>query len=316
MKRFAVLAAVGWMACTTVFAANPFAGKTDDEIAAQIDTVVANKVIPDGFESALTKVVTNPDAGIRARERAAWALGELEYKPGVPALLNAADHKGLLIRSAALGSLARLRPLEALPVFVRVAQSDPILQLRQRATIALGSYRSDKAIDPLVKLSSDPTPEIRGAAALAMAMTHSKKNDFTEVLTEMEGDENPYVKERATRGLEIIHGKTAEVMTALKTGDQDVRFTAAIHLEKAAGNKELEGLKEAWTSEADEDVRAQIQRSIVATKKRVAAEKKASAAKAAAATPAKKTGAHKKHTKKAGTVPAVPKAPAAPATAQ
>ena len=276
MKRFPLLITALWLAAAPAFAANPFAGKADDEVAAQIDAVVQKRKMPDGFGPALTKLLASPDAGIRARERAAWALGELEYKPGVPALLKAAEHKGLLIRSAALGSLARLKPAEAIPVFIRVAQSDPILQLRQRATIALGSYRSDSAIDPLVKLSSDPTPEVRGAAALAMAMTHSKKNDFTEVLTEMEGDENPYVKERAERGLEIIHGKTAEVMTALKTGDQDVRLTAALHLEKAA----------------------------------------AKAAKAATGKPATKAGTHRKHRKKAGTTPAAPKAPATPATAQ
>jgi hypothetical protein len=125
----------------------------------------------------------------------------------------------------------------------------------------------------------------------------------------MEGDENPYVKERASRGLEIIRGKTPEVMTALKTGDQDVRLTAAVHLEKAAGEKQLEGLKEAWTSEADEEVRAQIARTIVATKKRVAAEKKAAAKAAAAKAPAK-PGTNKKGAKKAGTKAHAKPAPA------
>ncbi len=310
MKRVAALMLILSLAVAPVRAAGPFDGKPDDEIAAQIDAATQGGKMPAGYGAALVSLLNNPDAGIRSRERAAWALGQFGYKPGVPALLKAAEHKGLLIRSAALGALARLRPAEALPTFVHVAESDPILQLRQRATIALGTYRSEKAIDPLVKLSSDPAPEIRGASALAMAMTHSKKNDFSEVLTEMAGDENPYVKERAERGLEIIHAKTSEVLSALKTGDADVRLAAAVHLEKAAGARDLTPLKEAWNGEADDDVRAQLERTIVVTKKRVAAEKKAAQAAAASGTAGKTS--HKSTRKKSGSKHPAKKPPVTP----
>jgi HEAT repeat protein len=298
-------------------AANPFAGKSDDEIAALIDQTVQKGKAPDSFGNALAGVLSDPNAGIRARERAAWAIGELNYKPGIPALEKGAQHKGLLIRSASINSLARMRPASALPTLANAAANDPILQIRQHATIALGLLRSDKAIDPLVKLSQDPLPEIRGASALAMAMLQSKKNDFREVLKEMEGDDNPYVKERAERGMEIAGGKTAAVMSALKTGDADVRLAAAAHLEHVAGSKEIFDLEDAWNGEADEDVRTQLQRTIVATKERMReekarrdAEKKAQAAagvKTSSGTAKKTTGTHHTPAKKKTASPAAAK---------
>jgi HEAT repeat protein len=147
--------------------------------------------------------------------------------------------------------------------------------------IALGAFRSEKAIQSLVQLSSDQSPELRGAAALAMAATHSKKNDFSEVLKEMTEDENPYVRERAARGLEIVQAKTPDVLLQLKSGDSDVRFTAALYFEGRGGGKELSALKDAWNTEADEDVRDQLSRSIITTKRRVQADKERRAKQAA-----------------------------------
>lgn len=305
MRVALLLVLSAWLGTGPLFAAASFQGKSQEEIVAEIDAVVAKKKAPAGFGAALAGLLTSSTAGIRAKERAAWAIGELEYKNGAQALLKAADHKGLLVRSAALASLARLRPAAALPVFARVAQSDPILQLRQRATVALGLYRSDKAIEPLVKLSSDPAPEVRGAAAIAMAMMQSKKNDFTELLAEMATDESAYVKERAERALSIARGKPGEVVSALKTGDSDIRLAAAATLERTAGEKQLPALKDAWNGEADDDVREVLERAIVSTKRRVkeeqarrAAERKAKAAAAAAAEKAKSAPA--KPAKKGG----------------
>jgi len=287
-SRFALLAIL-ILAALPARAADPFRGKDDEEIVAQIEAAVENQKAPEGFGAALATLLNKPDAGIRARERAAWAMGELGYKPGAPALLTAAGHKGLLIRSAALGALARLRPDAALPIFVNTAETDPILALRQRATIALGLYRSEKAIDPLVKLSSDPTPEIRGAAALAMAMMHSKKSDFSEILTEMAADEDAYVRERSEHGLDIAKGRKPEVLQGLTSGDSDIRLASAVYLERAAVEEDVKPLKTAWSGEEDGDVKAQLERAVVKTQARVkeekarqAAERKAKAAALAA----------------------------------
>jgi len=284
MKRFAT--AVLLMALAVPAAAAPggaFAGMTDDEIVSAIDAAVAKKKTTAAFNTALVRALDDETAGIRVRERAAWALGELGVKTAVSALVKAAGHKGLLVRSAAVTSLLRLRPASAIPVFIKIAQSDPILPLRQRAVIALGAFRSEKAIEPLVQLSSDPAPELRGAAALAMAATHSKKNDFSEILTEMAADENSYVRERAERALEIARGKSSEVLNQLKSSDADIRLTAALYFEPKAGSRELGALKDAWNTEPDDDVRDQLQRAIIATKRRIQVEKERRVAREKAA---------------------------------
>lgn len=260
----------------------PLAGKSEEEAVAAIDLAVAKERKSAALGRALIKALGDETAGIRIRERAAWALGELGVTTAAPALIKAADHKGLLIRSAALTSLSRLRAPSSIPVFVKIAETDPILPLRQRAIVALGAFRSEKAIEPLVQLSSDPSPELRGAAALAMAATHSKKNDFSAVLKEMAADESPYVRERAERGLEIVRGKSAAVVNQLKSGDSDVRFTAAVYFESSGGRRELDALKDAWQTEPDEDVRHQLARAIIATKKRIRAENARRAREAAA----------------------------------
>jgi len=269
-----------------------FSGKTDEEIVSSIDAAVANRKVTPAYSSSLVKALGDNEAGVRVRERAAWALGELGVKSAVPALIKAADHKGLLIRSAAVTALTRLRPSTAVPVFLKIAETDPILPMRQRAVIALGLFRSDKAIQPLVQLSSDPAPELRGAAALAMASTHSKKNDFRELLTEMTADENPYVRERAERGLEIAQGKTGDVLNQLKSSDSDIRLTAALYFDQKGSARELSALKDAWNTEPDEDVRDQLSRAIISSKSRAQQEKarreKAAKEKAAAAAATKK----------------------------
>lgn len=298
MKRFAMtLLALALALPAARLQAGPFTGKSDEEIVENIDATVEKGKAGTDYTNALIKALNDETANVRVRERAAWALGELNVKAASPALLKAATHKGLLIRSAAVTALSRLRPAAAIPIFVNIAESDPILPLRQRAVVALGGFRSDKVIDPLVKFSSDAAPEIRGAAALAMASMHSKKNDFSEILKEMTADENSYVRERAERGLDIATGKPGDVLNYLKSADADIRFTAAMYFDSRAGARELEPLKDAWNTESDEDVRFQLSQAIVATKKRVQAEKerkakearaKAAAAKAKAAAAAEK----------------------------
>jgi HEAT repeat protein len=176
----------------------------------------------------------------------------------------------------------RFRNKSTLPIFADIAENDSILRLRQRATLALGLLQSDKAISHLVKLSSDKLPEIRGAAALGMAATQSKKNDFSEIMKEMMAESDPYVKIRAEAGWNAIKKKTVVLREQLKSQDSDLRQFAALYFRNQGQSADLNVLKDAWNSEADEDVRFELSAAIESTKKRVAQAKKAAAAKAAA----------------------------------
>ncbi|MBV9080834.1 MAG: HEAT repeat domain-containing protein, partial [Elusimicrobia bacterium] len=290
MKRLLAAALAILIAAAPAMAASPFAGMSDDDMVASMEAAVKKKTVEPSYVNAMIGVLNDDAAGVRVRERAAWALGEIKAKTAVPALLKASEHKGLLIRSAALGALERLRPDAAIPVLLNVAENDPVLSLRQRATVWLGLFRSDKTIQSLVRLSSDEKPEIRGAAALAMGALQSKRNDFRAALKEMTSDESSYVKDRAEAALDTAIGATPNVLSQLKSTDSDIRLMAALYFDKAGGKRELEVLKDAWNTDPDDDVRDELSRAIVSTKKRVALEKKRAAQKKAAAK-AKKAGA-------------------------
>lgn len=258
--------------------ANVFQTGTSEEIVDHIDAIAKKKTTDKNTVTNLIQTLKNPDTEIRIKERAAWALGELGAQSAVGALTEAAQHKGLLIRSAALDSLIRLRAKSALPIITKIAESDPILSLRQRATIGLGLLRSDSSIPVVVKLSSDPSTEIQGAAALAMSALHSKKNDFSEVLKEMTQEVDVYVKSRARVGLDIVSKKSKDVRAHLQSDDMDIRLFAAIYFRHNGVSSDLTSLKDAINGEAQDDIRTEINESIRAIKRRADETKKKQAA--------------------------------------
>ncbi len=270
---------------TTLAFANVFQTGTSDEVVEHIETIVKKKTSDKNTIADLIQALKNPESDIRVRERAAWALGELRAQSAITPLAEAAQHKGLLIRSAALDSLIHLRAKNALGTITRIAESDPILSLRQRATLGLGLLKSDTSIPVIVKLSSDPSTEIQGAAALAMSMLHSKKNDFSEVLKEMAQDMDGYVKARARVGLDIVSKKSKDVRDHLKSEDMDVRLFAALYFRNYGTSSDTAALKDAMNGESQDDVRYEMNESIKAIKKRAddAKKKKAEAAAKSAA---------------------------------
>ncbi len=271
-SRFLALLWIPAFAGMTAWTA-PLQG-TPEEIVAAIEAAVKKNDRSKEFLSQLARQLRNPDTAVQVKERAAWALGMLEARSQVPALLEAAQSKGLLVRSAALNSLMRLRALAALPVFIQIAQSDPVLSMRQRAVIGLGLLRTDKAIKPLVDLSVDEKIEVRGAAALAMAAHHSPRNDFTQALKEMTSDESSYVAERAQVGLDFIQRKNQRMRLSLESDDSDIRLFTALYFQGHGGGVDLKVLRDAANVEADDDVRHQMAQALTAIKKRVDLAKK------------------------------------------
>jgi HEAT repeat protein len=241
---------------------------TPDEIVNFIDGAVQRKTKDKEIQACLIEALNDGESNIKVRERAAWALGELGVKSSIRPLMRAAKNKGLLVRSAALGSLTRLRAHAAIPVFTDIALNDPVFSLRQRATLSLGLLQSAKAIPTLVKLASDEKEEIRGAVALAMAATHSTKNDFSEALQQMAGDSSPYVRERAEKGLAMVRKKRETVQNQLQSQDSDIRLFAAVYFQKNGTPKDVALLKDAANVEPDDDVRHELTLAVKAAKKR------------------------------------------------
>jgi HEAT repeat protein len=261
----------------------PFDTGTTEEITRAIDTVVAKKIKDTKTLSALARAVQKEETNIKVRERAAWALGQLEDRKHIDILVKAARHKGLLIRSAALNSLLHMRSRSGLPVYIEIAENDPVLSLRQRAVVALGLLRWEKTITPLVKLSSDPKEEIRGISTLAMAATHSSANDFSEALGEMKVDPSLYVQERAHKALDVIQRKNTLVREHLESTDADIRLFAALYFHFHGTSADSTALKASMDGEPNDEVRYEMGKAIAAIKQRAAEKARKAAAKKAAA---------------------------------
>src|SRR5437868_4017899 len=111
-----------------LYSSNAFPDSPSDEIA-RIEQIVQNKKASKAVINELIQTLKSPETSIQVKERTAWALGELEARDAGPVLIEAAKNKGLLVRSAALNALIHLRARSALPTFVTIAESDPILSL-------------------------------------------------------------------------------------------------------------------------------------------------------------------------------------------
>jgi len=238
-----------------------------------IEAIVKEKKADPETEALLVGALQDPDTNIHVKERAAWAIGQLDLRQQVHVLVEAARSKSLLVRSAALDALTRMRARTGLPVYIDIAKNDPVLPMRQKATIAMGLLRWEETIPPLVALSRDGHIEIRGASALAMAATHSKRNDFTQALQEMTEDPSNYVQERALKGLDVVNRKKLSIQEHLQSADPDIRLFAALYFHYHGRPSDLKIIKEAHNVEALDEVRFELDRALQSIQKRMAREK-------------------------------------------
>ena len=254
----------------------PLQSGTSEEIVAAIEETVSKNSRDKATVASLIHALDSTNSDVRVKERAAWALGQIKAESALKALAKAAEHKGLLIRSAAINSLIRIRSNAALPILIKTAMSDPVLAVRQRAVSGLGLLRSTKAIEPLVQLSSDEREEIKGAAVLSMSALHSSKNNFSEILGEMEKDPSVYVQERAKTALILAKGKAAQVAPLFSSDDSDIRLFAALYFTAKGKTSDLKTLKAFQNSEANEEVQDEIQTAVKSIQRRAkaAADKK------------------------------------------
>jgi len=259
--------------------ASPLKDGTAEEKLAHIDFLVKQEKLTDKKTmSALAGILLDADSPPLVQERAAWALGQLNLRSQAKVLVQAAKSKSLLVRSAALDSLMRFRARSGFSIYIDIAKKDPVLSMRQRATLALGLLRWQKTIKYLVELSSDPKEEIRGASTLAMAATHSSKNDFKEIMKEMMEDKNPYVQQRAQVGTDIILRKNKAIQKHVNSSDADIRLFSALFFHFHGTSPDLEPLRVASKTEKNIDVQYEMSLAIKGIEKRM---KKAARRKAA-----------------------------------
>jgi len=261
-------------------------------VIASIDEAVRKKARDDKTKYALSKLLSGQNTPVLVKERAAWALGELEIRSQTKTLGKAAQSKSLLVRSAALDALIHLRASSSLGVLIQTAKSDPVFNLRINAIAGLGLIKKQDAIPTLVKLAGEKNEEIRGTTALAMAALQSKKNDFSEALDYLGKDSSPFVQERADIGKNIVRKNTAAIIQYLDAPDPMIRLFAAQYFHYYGKEKDIKTLQSALSDEQNEAAKYELGLAIKGIKNRQRQEAKRKTARkkkstSAAPTPAK-----------------------------
>lgn len=109
------------------------------------------------------------------RRNAAWGLGELRNRPGVPdhgadALIAALRDPEDSVRAAAAWSLGDIRVRRAIPELIATLRDDPDPRVRTMAANALGEIRAADAEDLLADVArEDPDRKVRRMARWALS---------------------------------------------------------------------------------------------------------------------------------------------------
>lgn len=129
--------------------------------AAALATVPAKAAQP-----ALERVaVKDPDPDVR--RYAVEALGWIEDRSVVPALIAATRDPSARVRRYAAAELGRRKAPESLDALLELAK-DPDPDVRWQAVMAVGELRDKRAIDLLVRALDDPAPQVANAAERAL----------------------------------------------------------------------------------------------------------------------------------------------------
>jgi len=208
---------------------------------------------------ALASVVLDPSG----QPRAAWwpvafALGRLEDKRALPALLTLAKSDLPYTKAFAAKGLGAIRDRAAVPVLLplltsadagaqveavralgrigdpaaaqpllRIAQSAASsLPLRVEAVTALGSVRAPGVADVLTDMLSDRSPSIRAAALRASAALDSE--GFVLILSGLDADPDWHVRAALASILSTLPTRTGMPRLNAMLADSDQRVVAAV----------------------------------------------------------------------------------------
>lgn len=134
---------------------------------------------PAGAEPAL--VAAAADSSPAVRLEVARALGAVGGRNAVEALVGLLEDEPA-VTVEALGALARLRAVDALPAVAKCLESASA-QVRAAAAETLGQLGDERFVEPLLAAFEDPDPRVRIAAVQAVAKLPLPGEPITESAT-------------------------------------------------------------------------------------------------------------------------------------
>jgi HEAT repeat protein len=120
----------------------------------------------------LVHAVQSP--GWIARENAVWALGALDNRKAVPAVVGSLRDSEAAVRRRGAWALGALDASEAVTALLG-ALSDEDVGVRRQAAWALGAIGDRAGVDGLLKALNDSSPDVREQAAWALGAVGDSK---------------------------------------------------------------------------------------------------------------------------------------------
>lgn len=188
--------------------------------------------------------------------RAASRPRDVEAVPYLAAKLLRLDESPRLRAAAAL-ALGRIGDRVAVPSLAE-ALSDPSREVRYAAALAIGLLPADGVATRLGRvLRTDPAWQVRYAAAIALGRTR-KGFTASSLALALKEDASWQVRQQSARSLQELPGEGAieALCAALQDGEPSVRAAAGTALAAVGGPSQKRVVSEALSRERDPSVRA------------------------------------------------------------
>ncbi len=195
-----------------------------------VTTPVLREIAPSEFREIVAshlEAVLRGDHDNFLRLVAARALGELNARQAVPALMAALPDLNSQVRLHAALALGEIRAEAAVPDLARLL-CDPDLMVPLAAAEALGRIGSDTAIEPLVDVLQRTEAGTHLKTYAARALARLRPALAAEILEETRKHADPAIRASAVRALSALGGlATVSITSSLLDVNATVRWNAA-----------------------------------------------------------------------------------------
>lgn len=196
------------------------------------------------------------DGHPNVRDRAAWALGEIEDPTAVEPLLKALQDSEAGVRARAAWALGEIEnPTAVTGLLAALADGDA--SVREKSVWALGEIESELAVEGLLPLLGDANPKVRRQVAWALGELEGPA--AVPGLLQALADSEVEVRRQSAWALGEIEATTAVdgLIRALKDDDTHVRKMAAWALGEIEDPVAIDALRAA-EGDTSSDVRRAV----------------------------------------------------------
>jgi HEAT repeat protein len=182
---------------------------------------------------------------------AAWALGNLEARDGVTALIDALGRDSdARVREMSAWALGNIEDRRAVPALGTALRGDSEDRVRETAVWSLGNIEDRSAMDILAAATGDRNPNVRGTAAWAIGNMDQEGTRAPAGLLRLLSDENTDVRLKAAWALGELEDSNAisPIRDALKVEKNDHVRKALIRALMKSGESSQETLTQLLSS--------------------------------------------------------------------